>query len=192
MIEFILNPWTIGIGTTVIAGIILALIFNNKKSTHLAPKIENNHTISQTVVVNPAPVKEDTGTKIKVSTNKNDIKILFVDDDTTFKIIDILKDAGWKNTSIVDDIKDTDSLEVRNTDIFFIDIKGVALWLSEKQQGLALAEAIKNKYPNKKVVIYSSDSKGDRANPALQKVDWFLPKYAEPMHFFNLLEKFNS
>lgn len=192
MTTFISSPWTVGIGTAVISGIILTLLFKNRKNTNSLSKTENNHAISQTVVINPAAEKDDTDTKKKVLTNKNDTKILFVDDDATFKIIDILKDARWKNTSIVDDIKDIDSLEVRNTDIFFIDIKGVALWLSEKQQGLALAEAIKDKYPNKKVVIYSSDSKGDRANPALQKVDWFLPKYAEPMYFFNLLEKFNS
>ena len=121
---------------------------------------------------------------------KDDVKILFVDDDTTFKIIDILKDSGWKNTTIVNDIKDIDSLDVKNTDIFFIDIKGVALWLSEKHQGLALAEKIKDKYFEKKVVIYSSDPKGDRSHPALQKVDWFLYKYAEPADFFNVIERF--
>jgi hypothetical protein len=123
---------------------------------------------------------------------KDEVKIMFIDDDLTFKIIDILKTSGWKNTSIVHDVTDIDSLEVKNTHIFFVDIKGVGLWLSEKHQGLALAEKLKDKYPTKKVVIYSSNMKGDRSHPALQKADWFLPKYAEPVEFFNLIEKFTS
>lgn len=192
MMNLLTNTWVIGIGTAVIAGLVLAFLLKNKQSASPAAKVSNSSAVSQTVIVNSAHDKEVLTPRRKTSASKDDIKILFVDDDTTFKIIEIIKAAGWKNTSIIDDIKDTDSLEIRSTDIFFIDIKGVAKSLSEKRQGLALAEVIKEKYPKKIVVIYSSDIKGDRSDPALQKVDWFLPKHAEPVAFFNLIEKFSS
>jgi hypothetical protein len=198
MEEILKNSWVIGIGTGVVVlflGWLCKRMFFPIKEKTVDIFNANNQSQKQEVVVNNFMNRNKETQKTytrSIPSNKNEVKILFVDDDTTFKIIDILKNSGWKNTSIVNDITDVDSIEVKNTDIFFIDIKGVAKWLSEKHQGLALAEKIKDKYSEKKVVIYSSDIKGDRSHSALQKVDWFLPKYAEPADFFSVIERFTA
>lgn len=181
-----------GLGATILGGI-LAFFFKGKGDS-VSQKSQNFNDQSNTINIQNI-VGEQVGAVIKkfdksIPRAKAEVKIMFVDDDTTFKIIDILKDAGWVNTSIVSDIRDTESMDVRNTHMFFIDQRGVALWLSKRDQGLALAEKIKDKYPEKVVVMYSSDSKGDRAHSALQKIDWFLPKHAEPVDFINVIERF--
>ncbi len=203
-LEWILDPKNIewifgGIGVTILGALFKPLLsFLNKDD----PSNKNNNTNdnSQKVVINnnfadkarDVFKKSERSVPTDIPHDKDSVKILFIDDDTTFKIIDILKKSGWKNTSIVKDVEDVDSLEVKNTHIFFIDIKGVALWLSKKHQGLALASKIKDKYPEKVVIIYSSDTRGDRSHEALQKVDWFLPKDAEPADFFSVIEKFTT
>lgn len=182
-----------GVGLLILGSLLNFFSKKEKDVTNDNKNINTNN--NQKVVVNNFLNKKEEVIKKydrNIPHNKDDVKILFIDDDTTFKIIDILKNSGWKNTSIVNDVTDIDSLEVKNTHIFFIDIKGVAVWLSKKHQGLALAEKIKDKYPHKIVVIYSSDTKGDRSHGALQKTDWFLPKDAEPADFFSVIEKFTS
>ena len=44
------------------------------------------------------------------------------------------------------------------------------------------------KYPEKKVIIYSAETTGDRFDADLRKVDGSLPKNAEPIQFSNLIE----
>lgn len=119
-------------------------------------------------------------------------RILFVDDDKRFKVVNILKTSGWINTNFERDIKDLDSPEVRQTDIFFLDIQGVGIALGFPDEGLGLAAAIKKKYPNKKVVIYSAQSQGDRFHGSLRKADACLPKDASPYEFQTLLEKLSQ
>jgi len=123
---------------------------------------------------------------------KKRVSILFIDDDTKFKVVKILKTAGWINTSSVRDIKSLDDQIVKNTDIFFVDVQGVGLALQFNEEGLGLALALKNKYPNKKVVIYSAETKGDRFHEALRKADSFLAKNAEPYEFQQLVEQYSS
>ena len=72
-----------------------------------------------------------------------------------------------------------------------MDINGVGLNLFE-DQGLGLASALKKKYPNKKVIIYSSETTGDRFHRALREVDGCLYKDAEPYQFINLIETFSK
>ncbi len=189
MVHWILEnkEWAFsGIGVAVFG--FITRFFFKKKSEGLPSQPQ-----TQNVSINNfmGDFKKDSKTTSKIlSSTKSDVKILFVDDDPTFKIVEILKNAGWESTSIVKDIEDPDSLLVRETHMFFIDIKGVALWLSPKDQGLALAAKIKEKYPEKVVVIYSSETKGDRSHEALRKVDWFLGKHAEPLEFFDAIERF--
>lgn len=44
---------------------------------------------------------------------KKKTKILFIDDDNKFKVVNILKSSGWINTKIIKDINNLDSDEVR-------------------------------------------------------------------------------
>ena len=57
-------------------------------------------------------------------------------------------------------------------------------------EGLGLALAIKDKYPEKKVIIYSAETNGDRFHEALRKADSFLPKNADPYEFQRIVEEF--
>ncbi|MEA5401281.1 hypothetical protein VB776_00050 [Arcicella sp. DC2W] len=115
-------------------------------------------------------------------------KILFIDDNhTEYKIVSILKKAGWIFTKSVKDINNLDVAIVRESDIIFVDINGVGLELFE-DQGLGLASALKKKYPKKKIVIYSAETTGDRFHQALREVDHCLPKNADAYQFINLIE----
>lgn len=58
-------------------------------------------------------------------------------------------------------------------------------------EGLGLADAIKTKYPAKKVIIYSAETKGDRFHKALRNVDTFLAKNADPYEFQQIIENFS-
>ena len=127
-----------------------------------------------------------------ITTNDDNLKattrILFIDDNhTEYKIVSILKKAGWTKTKSVKDITDLDSSYVTEADVIFVDINGVGLELSI-DQGLGLASALKKKYPNKKIVIYSAETTGDRFHQALREVDFCLPKNADAYQFINLIE----
>lgn len=116
------------------------------------------------------------------------VKILFIDDDTKFQTAKMLKSSGWENINIIKDCKNLNSTEIVNTDIFFIDIHGVGIELNFKEHGLGLAEAIKKKYPNKKVVIYSSERNWDSFHPAWNIADDRLHKDADTYQFESVIE----
>ena len=115
--------------------------------------------------------------------------ILFVDDES-FKIVKILKTTeGWTNTKAVKDIKSLSATEVKWANIIFVDVNGVGSALFN-DQGLGLAAAIKMKYPEKKVIIYSAESKRNVFNDSWDKVDKRLSKNADPIQFISIVETF--
>lgn len=122
---------------------------------------------------------------------KTSKRILFIDDDTKFKVVQILKTTGWTHTKIIKDVKSLDCAEILEADILFVDIQGVGKLLAFADEGLGLADAIKTKYPLKKVIIYSAETKGDRFHKALRTVDSFLAKNADPYEFQQLIENFS-
>lgn len=121
---------------------------------------------------------------------KNETRILFVDDDSRFKVAKILVNSGWVHTKLIKDIKSLDDRDVIEASILFIDVQGVGVVLGFSDEGLGLAEAIKDKYPNKKVIIYSAETQGDRFHKALRKADSFLSKNADPYEFQKIVEEF--
>ncbi|WP_318465856.1 DNA-binding transcriptional response regulator [Photobacterium leiognathi] len=121
---------------------------------------------------------------------KNNTKILFIDDDTRFKVVKILTKSGWLNTKLVKDVDSLDCHDILEADIIFVDVQGVGIELNFREMGLGLASALKDKYPEKKIVIYSAEQKGDRFHEALRKVDDFLAKDVDPYQFTSLVEKF--
>jgi DNA-binding NtrC family response regulator len=131
-------------------------------------------------------------TKEELDTRKKLTNILFVDDDTKFKIIKILSVAGWINSNIVKDIENPDSEIVNTAHILFIDINGVGLKMQFKDEGLGLANYLKKKYPEKKVIIYSTEPNGDRFHEAFRNVDDFLYKNADPTEFQEIIEQFSA
>jgi hypothetical protein len=148
-----------------------------------------NNSNSVTFIVNKGTEISNTDSEEK---QKVLTRLLFIDDNyTEFKIISILKKAGWINTKAIKDVTDLDDSKVIEADIIFVDINGVGTTLF-KDQGLGLASALKKKYPLKKIILYSAETTGDRFHNALKEVDSCLPKNAEPFQFINLIESYNK
>lgn len=114
--------------------------------------------------------------------------IVFIDDQK-FGVIDIIKsNFGWKNVKRVKDIESLDDDDIKKSHILFIDINGVGKKMGFKD-GQDLTIAIKERFPNKKVIIYSADSFGDRFNSGLHMADDRLNKSATPYEFQKIIEE---
>jgi len=124
------------------------------------------------------------------ATAKARTRILFIDDDTTFAVVRILKQAGWMHTKIVKDIRSLDDSDVQAADIFFVDIQGVGKALKFSDQGLGLARALKQKYPSKWLVIYSAEPKSDTFHQGFRLADDRIAKTADPYEFQTIVENF--
>ena len=181
MIEFLKQNthWLFsGAGIAFISWVGNRLYKKNKTSNSIT--INNN---IKSTKADPEETYKDATEKLKVT-----IRILFIDDQhTKFKMVSILKKAGWKNTKSIKDITDLDDFKAQEADIIFVDINGVGKTLFE-DEGLGLASALKKKYPQKKIVLYSAETKGNRFHKALREVDDCLSKDAEPYQFMNLIE----
>jgi hypothetical protein len=149
------------------------IIVNNSNSLNIQASAEHGPAKSQ----------------LRGSVEKGLVRILFVDDDTRFQVIRMMKGAGWHNVKITKDIKDLNAPEVLEAQIFFVDIQGVGKSLGFADEGLGLSLELKRKYPEKKVVIYSAQTDGDRFHRALNKADGSLSKNAEPYQFIALVEE---
>lgn len=190
MQEFITNnfQWIFsGIGAT---GIGLYFTMKNKSKDNSIP-IENNIT-NTTINIQKNEDEKFTQDKVIPTQSISDLKkitnIIIIDDDTKFQIVNIFKNAGWRNTKIVTDIADIDSAEIANTHVFFVDIQGVGKKLGYHDEGLGLANALMTRYPNKKIIIYSAQSEGDRFNATIKRAFSSLPKNADPYEFQQILE----
>jgi hypothetical protein len=190
-----------GVGLAVVAGI-YKLFFNStdkESKVEVSPIIENTNGNNINITISPEHIESNnisneedtTDNKMEyksIDDAQNKVNILFIDDDTKFKVISILKNSGWIHTKIVKDINNLNSKEVLQTDIFFVDIQGVGKKLGFQDEGLGLAYALKKKHPNKKVVIYSAETRGDRFHEALKNADDSLNKNAEPFQFQQTIE----
>jgi hypothetical protein len=134
------------------------------------------------------PAKLTLPIKAGIAELKTTTHILFIDD-KPFKVPEILQKAGWVNTKRIRDVTSLDDPMVISANIFFVDIHGVGKILGFSDEGLGLALALKDKYPNKKLVIYSSETEGDRFHKALKKADSSLRKNADPYEFQQLVEE---
>lgn len=189
MIEFLKEnyEWLFGgIGVTALYFILDKFVLKNKTKSEKGEKDKNKNSI--TINNNIGKQVTEEKPKIEPKKGKSNLRILFIDDQhTKFKMVSILKKSGWKNTNSVKDITDLDDYKAKEADIIFVDINGVGKTLF-KDEGLGLASALKKKYPEKKIVIYSAETKGDRFHTALREVDDCLSKNAEPYQFINLIE----
>jgi len=172
-----------GIGIVFLSGIVLVLKYfwsRRSRSYSSAP----NAADSVQVPTGAPPPSELALDHIKTQTH-----ILFIDDDTKFKVVDILARCGWIHTDRLSDISNIDDPRLRTAHIVFVDIQGVGLKLDFHAQGLGLAKAIKQRYRHKKVVIYSAQRDGDRFHEALRAADASLAKDADPYEFQQLAER---
>lgn len=136
-----------------------------------------------------APSTQSTIENKAPSTGKGvDSSILFIDD-KEFPIVSAIKGSGYAACKQIKDIKDINSPPVINADVIFVDINGVGRSLSLPSEGLDVASAIKSRFPQKKVIIYSSQPAHNITHPAIKSVDAILRKDAEFIEFLSLLEK---
>jgi hypothetical protein len=172
-----------GIGVMVIGA--LYALFTRKRNQERSEIPMSEPTVTQVQTVNIVGVGSAPGSAVVPSETKlkDSTHILFVDDDRKFKIVSILKKMGWKNTEIVTDIQRIDSEKLRQADIVFVDIQGVGLKLGFADQGLGLATAIRERYPEKKIVIYSALTGHDPFAKGFKAANERLRKSAEPYEF---------
>jgi hypothetical protein len=119
---------------------------------------------------------------------KGNFNILFIDDDKNFRMVKILKASGWKKTKWIPDVKSIDSDPLVQADIFFVDITGVGKILKCEHEGLDIAVMLKERYPDKKVIIYSAAKSFNPFHPAWDRCDFKLEKDALPYQFQKLVE----
>lgn len=169
---------------------------NNPVNNNSTSNAENNFNqiinLNNGINSNVEKVTSQADSEDSIEKRKKLTKILFIDDDLKFKVVNILKKSGWINTYLIKDIDNIDDIKVKDADIFFVDIQGVGKALGCNDEGLGLALTLNKKYPNKKIVIYSAETKGDRFHDALKKADSFLSKNAEPYEFQQLVEQYSK
>jgi DNA-binding NarL/FixJ family response regulator len=115
---------------------------------------------------------------------KSICKVLFIDD-RSFPVVDILKSSGWIKTSRIKDVDSLEQMEVKEAHILIVDIQGVGKKLKFSDEGLGLIIALKEKYPNKKVIVYSAEDQGkiQAFHPGIDAADKRLSKHADPYQF---------
>lgn len=188
-----------GVGVTFLGG--LARVIWKKFSSNDTPTvvpattpIQNEQNVNLNIYNGAidSPRKDDAMPDDKqiLDYKKSNTKILFIDDEVKFKVVKILQKAGWVHTKLIKDAESIDQIEIREAKIIFVDIQGVGLEITPNEEGLGLALALKTKYPEKKIVIYSAEQTGDRFHKALREVDDFLPKDADPYQFQTIVESF--
>lgn len=148
-------------------------------------KMEDNNSTKET-----ASKDNSFNREAKIDSLKSKVKILFIDDDKKFNIVKILKDSNWKNTKSVVDIKSIDIPIVKDADILFVDVNGVGKLLNCEHEGLDIALMLKQKYPNKKIVIYSAN-KNNNFHSAWDVCDFKLEKNALSYQFLSLVEQYS-
>ncbi len=173
-------------------GLFLKSKSNEKRSKIKTNNVKNEAKIEQTQTVN-VYTTDATSNKKKDEENLEALKfkthILFIDDNTDFKVVNILKKAGWINTQMIEDVDSTDDLRIRNSHIIFVDIVGVGRKLGHKKQGLGLVKRLKERHTNKKIIIYSAQSTGNRFDGSFRIADDFLSKNSDPYEFEKIIEK---
>ena len=122
---------------------------------------------------------------------KNGCKILFIDD-KKFDIVDRLKEKeGWRNTKRIRDLDSITQTELQEAHVVLVDIQGVGKKMGCPDGGLGLIVAIKEKYPLKKIIMYSAESQGkvDSFHKASNLVDFRLRKTSTQYEFNSIIEK---
>lgn len=122
---------------------------------------------------------------------KNTVNILFVDNEVFNLTTELKEKEGWRRLSVVPDISSLSQKELIDAHILCIDIQGVGKELGFNDEGLGLIVAIHEKYPEKKIIMYSAEAQGqiDAFHPAEGIVDERLRKSANRYQFETTIER---
>ena len=186
-----------GLGITIIVFVVKNFLTKKNRSEDKKTLSQSNSQ-TQNVTVNlaqsqpsaiSAKSNEIESTALTIEGIKAQTNILFIDNDKKFKIVSILKKAGWKNTSFLPDadVKNINVEKIKNAHIIFVDIKDVGKTLY-KDEGLGLVADLKKKYKEKKVVIYSAIPEHSLFHEAIKLADDQIPKNSQEAEFISLIE----
>ncbi len=163
----------------------------NHGNVNVNVNIDGNSNVSR---IDRKPFDKDlkmVDREARIDFMKSRAVILFIDDDRNFNVVKILKESGWRHTKSISDVKNIDMPIVKDSNILFIDINGVGKILNLPYEGLDLSLMIKQRYPDKKVVIYSANRTTNAFHQAWDICDFKLEKNALPNQFQNLVEKYS-
>lgn len=111
---------------------------------------------------------------------KTETEVLLIDD-KKLELIEIIEKEGWK-IRYIPDLDGYDNQYLKTAHILCIDIIGVGKKLKCKD-GMELVKNIKDRYPNLKVILYSSNSQHDIFDASVDIVDMRLYKDGQPFPF---------
>lgn len=161
---------------------------NFKPTNNVNINVSTNNNVTKNDR-NSTPVHNNNSKSKSNSNIKAITHILFIDDNN-FPIVTSLKRAGWVNTKLKKKITSIDDPLILDSHIIFVDIVGVCKELF-KDEGLGLARALKEKYGDqKKIILYSAETEGNRFDKTIRMVDEALPKNAEVYEFIDLVDRF--
>lgn len=122
---------------------------------------------------------------------KGKCHLVFVDD-IEFPVINILRMSGWANVIHLPDISSLDQCEIRDANIIFLDVQGVGKKLCCEQGGLGFILPLREKYPDKMIVVYSAEEGGsisafsEHINAAHKRIS----RNVEPIEFQLKVERY--
>ena len=135
----------------------------------------------------PFTLKNSAVTPLNEKQLKQLIKILIIDDNKPEEIIDYVKEAGWK-AKYLGDLDNLINTQLVQAHIIFIDIMGPGKLL-RLANGQELAVAIKKKYPEKKIIIYSTVSEQNIFHESIDIVDKRIRRQGTPIPFVSAIEE---
>lgn len=118
--------------------------------------------------------------------NKSNVRIVFIDDEGYD--IESIRKLGYVNVDKIFNFKDLKQFELY--DVVFCDINGVATDMDPEYQGATLASVIKETYPNKYVVIFSSKNQNIKITKFKNLVDDMIEKNSKPVDVAKIIDKF--
>ena len=160
---------------------------NNTSSRVITTINIDNNQSPQPSSNEPGPSTIATG-RFSRSDVKQCANVLFIDDDKTYKIVPNLRSAGWNNVNFIRDVKSLDDDNLKKAHIIFLDIHGVGKLMNFENEGWGLLSSIKETYPHKPVIIYSSTLTHDIFQPAVTLPHGKLKKSASQYEFEKMIE----
>lgn len=121
---------------------------------------------------------------------KQRIKILIIDDHRN-DLDKNLNKHGW-STEYIKDLESYEQTELKNANIICIDINGVGAKLGCSGEGMELSQRIKTIYPEKKIILYSSQRNHDIFSESLNHVDKRVYKSGEFYPFLSAVKELSE
>ena len=121
-----------------------------------------------------------------ISEIKQSARVLFIDDRKP-NLVQDLANEGWR-VRYLSDLDKFDNTELLDSHILCLDIVGVGKKL-RYSDGMGLVEGLKDRYPSKRVLLYSSVRRHDIFDDAIDLVDARVYKDGQPYQFIRTVEQ---